>query len=72
MDISGLRHQITSKWVNNTAQEADPKTDGFRSLGHQDTLFPFLIIFGGCLCGVGIILFENLMRKLLSVSVKEE
>ena len=63
MDISGLRHQITTNWVNNTGDEADPHDDDFRSIGHQDTLVPFLMIFGGCLCGIGCILIENIMKK---------
>ena len=59
--MSGLLHQITSNWVNNTDSNAG--NEEFRSLGYQDTLFPFLIIVGGCLCVFGLILIENAMKK---------
>ena len=61
MEMSGLLHQITSNWVNNTDSGSN---DEFRSLGYQDTLFPFIIISGGCLCVFGLILIETAMKRL--------
>ena len=62
MDMSGLLHQITSNWVNDTNNEIG--SDEFRSLGYQDTLFPFLIIGGGFLIVLGITLIETIMKRL--------
>ena len=61
MEMSGLLHQITSNWVNNTG--GDVGNDEFRSLGYQDTLFPFLIICGGSLCVFGLILIETAVKR---------
>ena len=61
MDMSGLLHQITSNWVNNT--DNDIGSDEFRSLGYQDTLFPFLIISGGFMIVLGITLIETIMKR---------
>ena len=61
MDMSGLLHQITSNWVNNT--DNDIRSDEFRSLGYQDTLFPFLIISGGFMIVLGITLIETIMKR---------
>ena len=61
MEMSGLLHQITSNWVNDTGSSAG--NEEFRSLGYLDTLFPFLIICGGCVGVFGLILIEIIMKK---------
>ena len=61
MDMSGLLHQITSNWVNNTNK--DIGSDEFRSLGYQDTLFPFLIISGGFMIVIVLTLIETIMKR---------
>ena len=61
MDMSGLLHQITSNWVNDTNNEIG--SDEFRSLGYQDTLFPFLIISGGIMIVLAITLIEAIMKR---------
>ena len=61
MDMSGLLHQITSNWVNNT--DSDTGNDEFRPLTYRDTLFPFLIISGGFMIVLGITLIESLTKR---------
>ena len=61
MEKSGLLHKITANWVNTTG--SDGGNDEFRSLGYQDTVFPFLIIFGGFISVFGLILIEVTMKR---------
>ena len=61
MEMSGLLHKITADWVNNTGSDA--VNEEFHSLGYQDTLFPFLIISGGCLFVFGLILIETIIKR---------
>ena len=60
MEMSGLLHQITSNWVNNT--DTDDGSNDFHSLGYQDTFFPFLVMLGGCVLTLGLILIEPMVK----------